>query len=80
MERLHHLCPKTESWRPGARPHDATCHVLRPCKKKEAAKKSHGCEKTPPHSLHHHGKTVCHLQRRCSDPIKDKFSTSTESR
>ena len=80
MERLHHLCPKTESWCPGARPHGATCRVRRPRKKKEAIKKSLGHEKTPPHSLCHHGKTACRLWRRCMDRIKDKFSTSAESR
>ena len=80
MERLHHLCPKTESWRQGARPHGATCRVRRPPKKKEAAKKSLGHEKTPPRSLRHHGKTACRLRWRRTDPIKDKFPTSTESR
>ena len=80
MERLHHLCPKTESWRQGARPHGATCCVRRPRKKKEAAKKSLGHEKTPPHSLRHDSKTACRLRWRCADPIKDKFSTSAESR
>ena len=80
MERLHHLCPKTESWRPGAGPHDATCRVRRPRKNKEAANKSLGREKTPPCSLRHHGKTACRLQRQYADPIKDKFPTSTESR
>ena len=80
MERLHHLCPKTESWHQGAQPHDATCRVRRSHKKREAAKKSLGREKTPPRSLRHHGKTVCRLRRWCADPIKDKFSTSAESR
>ena len=80
MERLHHHCPKKESWRQGARPHGATCRVRRPHKKKEAAKKSLGREKTPPRSLRHHDKTACRLRWRCADPIKDKFPTSAESR
>ena len=80
MERLHHICPKTESWLPGTRPHGVTCRVRRPRKKKEAPKKSLGREKTPPRSLRHNGKTACHLRRRCADPIKDKFFASTEFR
>ena len=79
MERLHHLCPKTESWRQGAWPHGATHRVRRPRKKKEADKKSLDHERTPPRSLRHHGKTACHLQWRCADPIKNKFPTSAES-
>ena len=80
MERLHHLCPKTESWRPGTQPHGAYCHVRHPHKKKEGSKKSLGREKMPPHSLCCHGKTTRRLRRLCVDPIKDKFSTSAEFR
>ena len=80
MERLHHLYPKTESWRQGERPHGMTCRVRRPGKKRKAAKRFHGHEKTPPRSLRHHDKTACRLRRRCADPIKDKFSTSAEPR
>ena len=79
MERLHHLCPKTESWLPSARPHGMTCRVRRPRKKKEAAKRFHGHEKTPPRSLRHHSKTVCRLRWRCAEPVKRKLSTSVKS-
>ena len=48
--------------------------------KKEAAKKFLYHEKMPPRSLRHHSKIVCRLRRRCMDHIKDKFSTSAESR
>ena len=65
---------------PKRRPHGTTCRVRRPCKKREAAKKSLGHEKTPLRSQRHHGKTARRLQWRCADPIKDKFSTSVESR
>ena len=79
MERLHHLCPKTESSRQGERPHGVTCRVRRPGKMKETAKRSHSHEKTPLRSLRHHGKTACHLLWRCADPVKSKLSASVKS-
>ena len=80
MACLHHLAPKTVPWRQGASLHDAICRARRPRVKKEAAKKSLGREKAPPHSMRHHGKTARCLRPRCVDPIEDKFPTSTESR
>jgi len=71
MERLHHLPVKTSSSDRGARLRGATHCAGRPHAKKEAARRSNGRKKVLQHSLRHHVKTACRLQRwRASTKIR----------
>ena len=73
MARLHHLCPKTVPWHPGARPRGVIRHARCPRAKRGAAKKSHGHEKLHPRFPRHLVKTAHRPQRRRVDLVKTKL-------